>query len=124
MAVKKTRSTAIYKRNYLAQVVAKVNFSSELPFANNAPSRDIYESIKKTFPLTETNTRKHMQLVVGDENTQETRVSIMEWSYFGKDRTKSITLDKHSVAIQYQSYTSFVDLRKDFNTILNAIYTK
>src|SRR5215831_16960077 len=79
-----------YKKNFLKQVIARIDFTPIDAIEPKGPPKAFYESIKDRFPIPETKTilAKSLRIGPGAEKTEETSHELREWVYHGKARDK------------------------------------
>jgi uncharacterized protein (TIGR04255 family) len=63
------------------------------------------------------------ELVIHPEGTKERKEEVVNWSYHGKNRDKLVKLSRDSVTVEYFKHGSFSELRHDFLSVLDAVWT-
>jgi len=102
-----------YKKTFLDQVIARVDFASDLPIKESLPDTVARESVKR-FPISEPKKAilAKVRFKGADISAQkiETRT---EWNFHGKERGKSLCITSSWMWVAYKKYQSFRILRKN-----------
>ena len=112
-----------YRKNYLTNVVARLDFLSPLEKINTKLPSKITKQIKRYFPIAEPQhlVATEFQIAPGIETkTKETTVT--EWKFFGKERDKTLTLGNAAIFVEYSLYTSYEVIKKEFLDVLNVCF--
>jgi uncharacterized protein (TIGR04255 family) len=110
-----------YKKNFLKQVIARIDFTPLEGMAPKGPPKSFYEAIKDRFPIPETKEVLARNLRISPEKTEETSEKIREWIYHGKARDKYLALGKAVLAVEYSTYDFFEVLSADFLAAVAAL---
>jgi uncharacterized protein (TIGR04255 family) len=111
-----------YKKNFLKQVIVRVDFAEEISIGAKGPPRAFYLAIKEKFPLIEDKKTVMRQLLLDATGTKAITHEEREWFYHGKERQKYLRLMKDHFVLEYKSYNSFIDLKEDFVLGLDAFF--
>ena len=105
-----------YRKDFLDQVIARVDFAGPLGIAPKGPPQALVGVIKRRFPVAD-----HKKLVtktvhVSQQETQVRQEEAHQWLYFSKDRGKVIKVEESALILQYKKgkYESFTKLQRDF----------
>lgn len=110
-----------YKKNYLNQVVARVDFLSPINSINRELPSEIISVIKDFFPIAEPQEVLEIGLQLGKE-APEKQSKIMQWKFLGKEREKELDIDEKSMFIVFKNYKSFEDLQIPFIRITDSLF--
>lgn len=112
-----------YAQPYLSEVIVRLDFLNSIEEIKDKLPSQISKKIKKLFPIAEPQRiiASELQLNSGTEIKARDKTG-MEWRFFGKDREKRLNLGRQAIAITYDTYTSYEDLKKDFHTTLDACF--
>lgn len=112
-----------YRKDFLDQVIARIDFAEPLSLGPKGPSPDVVELLKKQFPVPELQTKylKQVTLKLKGETEEATR-EIREWHYFSKSRHKKVVVSEGCMFVEYSKYNTYETLRKDFVGVSNALF--
>lgn len=112
-----------YRKDFLDQVVARIDFAEPLGLGSKGPSADVIASLKKQFPVPELQTKhlKQVMLKLKGE-TEKTTHEIREWHYLSKSRHKKVVVSDACMLIEYSKYNTYDTLQKDFIGISDALF--
>ena len=111
-----------YEKNYISEVVCRLDFASPIFEFKNSMPKEIYSVIKKYYPIAEP------QDVIGTELSINpitgpviNQVTTKQWVFLSRDRKNKCTIEPNSVIFSTSTYTVFEDSRSAFLSILEAI---
>lgn len=130
----KTGSTTVYKRNYLTQVIARLDFSTAHSLLQGGPAKSVVKALKPHFPLIEQ--KKQFQLLQVQvskpdsskmpkemvKDNKQSRTEVYQWFFHNKERTKSFHIATDCCYIEFKKYSRFGELRQDFLEIVQALF--
>jgi uncharacterized protein (TIGR04255 family) len=111
-----------YRRNFLKQVIARIDLLSPLLDLDTSLPSKIGELAVQTFPIPEPRDAISRQVELGPEGSitqQEQRFK--EWRFHGKERTKTLTISKQAVFVEHTAYQTYELVKEEFVRILNRI---
>lgn len=111
-----------YKKDFLKQVIIRIDFDTPLPIAADGPAKGIYAAVKERFPITEEKKVIGKELLIGPKVTKERSIETKEWHYHGKYREKHLTVTPNAMFIEYKKYEYYEMLRDDFLSVSNALF--
>lgn len=112
-----------YKRNFLKQVIVRVDFESPLLFSSSGLNKVILDEAKKEFPIAEEKRFIGKEFLIGSNTPYKERaVEKKEWLFYGKDREKKLTISSDFMHISYNKYENYQKLCCDFLSISNIIF--
>jgi uncharacterized protein (TIGR04255 family) len=114
-----------YKKHFLTQVIARIDFAPVEKLGHKGPPKPFYEAIRSRFPIAETKTliARSLQIGPGDQKPQEMSQELREWVYHGKVRDKYLSVAQNMLAVEYSTYQTFEILREDFLKGIDALRT-
>lgn len=120
----KNRKESNYKKNFLNNVVIRIDLASPIPGVDKGLPKELTNTILKSFPLMEPKQVQIMQSIfkVGAsqiENVPARKITI--WNYHGKDREKTISIGEDYFYIEYKKYDGYQNLKKEFLNTLNNL---
>jgi len=110
-----------YKKDFLDNVIVRIDFDSPLPIENTGPAKGIYKAVSKRFPITEEKKVIGKQLLISRDSTQEREIETNEWHYFGKNREKHLFVSPNIMFIEYKKYEYYEHLREDFLSVFKEL---
>jgi uncharacterized protein (TIGR04255 family) len=111
-----------YKRNFLVQVIARIDFGAPIPISPSGPPAKVIALLKKQFPIPEPRKVTERTIALGDSGASEVSHEKQEWLYHGKDREKTCHIADECMLIEYKKYHSYDQLRSEFLAIVNALF--
>ncbi len=129
MSTDKERFDSIcYKKNFLSEVIARVDLISPIEIFEKSLPSDITGIIRPLFPVPEPRKVIDFPLQVSSNGEQikktKKKAEHMEWRFHGKDEEKTLTITPASIFIQYRAYKTFEKLRDDFLRIVSVVFEK
>lgn len=112
-------SDICYKKNYLKEVIARVDFLSPVEGIETQLPRDLRAKAMRFFPIPEPKEIIARSIAASfgssqPDNVQSTRTSYVQWNFHGKDRSKTLTIEPRAVYVVYNSYQSFENVAEEF----------
>lgn len=120
--MKSQHESACYKENYLADVIARVDFSDPAESLDESVLPEgIQKAIKKRYEIFEPNTAVIQGVELSNKGVSSTTEEFRQWNYHGGARDKTITLNKKTVTVRIQKYRDYAGFKLDFLDPLTAI---
>lgn len=112
-----------YKKTFLDQVIARVDFASDLPVKESLPDSLAREVVKR-FPISEPKKAYlgEVHLDKGGDISAQKIDARTEWNFHGKEREKSLCITSSWMWVTYKKYQSFTMLRDDFLGVLSEFF--
>ncbi|RNC70134.1 MAG: TIGR04255 family protein [Desulfuromonadales bacterium] len=118
-------SEICYKKNFLKQVIAKIDFAQPLSDLNHASLVAVIAEIKKRYPIAEQATAFQQGIEITDQEIRSSKTEFPEWNFHGVDRDKSLKINQHFLQVLLTKYTSESDFRDDLlNPVSQIIGTR
>jgi uncharacterized protein (TIGR04255 family) len=111
-----------YRRSFLTQVIARVDFDTPLEIKKNGPGKMVKAAIRDRFPVPETRTIVAEELVLGPGKSERNKSESVEYVYHGTEREKRLIISEPFMSVEYNQYSKYEDLREDFVEPLDAIF--
>lgn len=110
-----------YKRSYLTEVIARVDFLSPVQGIQRSLPRELTNKAKGSFPIPEPKKATVREMRISpDEGVKSKETETTEWNFHSKDRKKTLTILPQAVFVRYTAYETFERLKRDFLEMLNA----
>ena len=112
-----------YKRNFLTQVIARVDLASPVSLIENQLPKAISQAALDKFPIAEPKNRVIPEVRVSSEqvHTPEMRV-FTEWNFHGTERQKHATIIPNAFFVLCNRYEQYESFRDDFCSIATAFF--
>jgi uncharacterized protein (TIGR04255 family) len=112
-----------YRRDFLASVIARIDFAAPLPLAKKGPPAAVVAALKKEFPIAELQVKQIKEVFIpADSSTRETTREVREWNYHSKNREKKVVVTADCMFLESKKYQGFKVLRTDFLNTTNALF--
>ncbi|MDI9332172.1 MAG: TIGR04255 family protein [Alphaproteobacteria bacterium] len=111
-----------YAKPFLKEVIARVDFPEPVAMLSKALPAKFSKSILSRFPISEPQQVQAQELQFSatgaiSTNTREEK----HWTYYGKEREKTLTLAPQHVVQTSRAYTTFEAFTDDFLEVIEAI---
>lgn len=112
-----------YKRNYLSQVIARIDFLSPIKILETELPSVIGNTAKINFPIAEpTETISH-ELKIGPKNNLKNKTrKKTKWQFFGKNREKSCSITADCIFTNYMTYVNYESMISEFQSISDVLF--
>ena len=112
----------MYKKNYLDNVIVRVDFAKEILDIDKALPESFVSEVIKSFPIPEPRVAQGKEYQIGPKVMAVKEVKHQEWYYHGKDRDKSLCITHNAMFINYIKYKdNFENLKKTFMEIIGVL---
>lgn len=110
-----------YKRNFLAEVIARIDFATPIESFQRNISSKIIQKVTKHFPIAEPVESVATHFVIGGESMEKEEKRSKQWNFFGKDRDRQLVVTDGAVFVRYTKYSTFEALSEAFGDAVSAI---
>ncbi|MBI2871199.1 MAG: TIGR04255 family protein [Candidatus Omnitrophica bacterium] len=110
-----------YRRNFLKEVIARVDFVSPLPGVEAALPPRLIEVAVGTFPIAEPREAVQRAVEIGPQGVQSSEERFKEWLFHGKERTKTLTIGRQVVLVQHRTYHTYEIVKAEFLGVLDRV---
>jgi len=114
-----------YKKDYLSQVIIRVDFSNNIDSIKNNINEELNKLILKYFQVPEPRKLLGQSFQFQVSNKKEVKSDFdesMEWKYFNRNRTKYLLLNLNSMLIDYKVHEDHKLVIKEFFEILKKLF--
>jgi len=116
----------VYTRNFLIEVLAKVDFGMEIEDIKDDLPIDLEKAVINICPVVTFNNKvdETYEFVAGSDNEIIKRANknvYKEWTFFDGDKSRKVKINKDFMSISYSIYESFDILKDEFTTLLDAL---
>ena len=115
---------AKYKKNFLAQVILRLDFTKEIEQSETCYSK-FYDGIKGVFPNKKIDTSVTVKATFLDKKFEQSQEESPLYTFTNIEETKILTLEKTDLVITYvnNSYTDFSELSDTIKLVINSFYS-
>lgn len=119
-----SQESICYKRNYLTEVIARVNFAQQVSEISQHLPDEIKKAALLIFPIEEPQkkTSHKFELTKGTVKTEKEDYN--EWIFFGKQREKQLTITPDTVFVSYKQYNRYDSLKNEFSGFLSVLFNQ
>lgn len=110
-----------YKKNFLKEVIARVDLLSPLPGVDVALPPALSKLAVEGFPIPEPREAVQRELQISPAGVASSEVRFKEWCFHGKERTKTLTIGRQDVLVQHTTYQTYELVKGDFLRILDRV---
>lgn len=113
--IKSRSKEEVYKKNFITNVIFKVNFPKILNLSEQKPPTKLQKIINEGFPGLEVNRIPHIDTRIMKDSTLDIKgTTKILWIFSNRGKTKKIEINQESLAIEYAKYENFTEF---FQTI-------
>lgn len=102
-----------YKKNFIKQVIAKIDFATPVEIFSPSTIADAVIEIKKRFPISEQATAMQQDFQISNKGISTTKDEFPEWVFHGAERNKVLKVNKLFIEVLLTKYTSEDDFEAD-----------
>jgi len=113
----------VYKKNYLTNVVARIDFISPLQDLNSKLPPEISKTALINFPINEPQKVVARQLQLTSKDFKQKEEEFTQWVFHGKDREKKLWISSSAVFVEYTKYVNYKGMRDQFIQVLQALFS-
>lgn len=115
--------SVLYKRNYLDQVIARIDFISPLSGIESSLPQKLSQAILANFPIGEPRHAIAQELQIApnqDVTTKQTPFT--EWHFHGRNRDKTFVILPGAVFVTHSKYKTFEVVRDEFVNLITVFF--
>jgi uncharacterized protein (TIGR04255 family) len=107
-------SEICYQKNYLQEVVARIDFAAPLE-ALNAPvlPDKVQKALKSRYPIFESTKAVSQNVIIHHQSIHTDRREVQQWKYHGENREKSITVSPDFIIVSIKQYRDYEEFKLD-----------
>lgn len=110
-----------YKKNFLKQVIAKVEFAHPLTDLSEESLLAAVKEIKSRFQIAEQGVASIQKIEFENKESKHSIAEFPEWNFHSVDRDKSLTLNQHFIQIVLTKYQSENNFQQDLISPISSI---
>ncbi len=122
MSAEPTLDSICYKRNFLSEVIARVDLVSPLPSLERELPKDISKAALESFPIDEPKPVFTQELLVTEKELATRKQEFTEWNFYGRNREKYLRILPQAFFVVYKDYEKFENLQNEFLTIVKNFF--
>jgi len=111
-----------YGKNFLKEVIARVDLLNPLPGVEVSLPAPLTEHAISAFPIPEPREAVKREVQIGPQGVaSSSEERFKEWLFHGKERTKTLTIGRQVVLVQYKTYQTYEIVKAEFIGILDRV---
>lgn len=111
-----------YKRNYLKQVIVRIDFLNPIQSLNYELPNELGSVIKNFFPIAEPKDVLARELQFAEDKVDSKETKLKEWNFFATERDKKLTIFENGLIIVFDIYKSFKNLNNTFTNVADVLF--
>lgn len=118
------RDKPSYKKNYLTNVIARIDFISPLKDLNGELPSEISRAALIDFPIAEPQKMRTTQFEfeVSARNLKQSDKEYTEWTFHGRDRKKRLVISPSVIFVEYTRYVTYEETKDQFMRVLQVLF--
>ena len=113
-----------YKTNPIKEAIARIDFLAPLTEIEKGVPKQIIDSVKKVFPVAETNEIIGTQFQISNKKVQHNQVKTTEWNFYDKERSKRACISPSYFFIDVNKYSTYEKFNLDFSLIQDSLFSQ
>jgi uncharacterized protein (TIGR04255 family) len=113
--------TACYKKPFLKQVVARINFVAPIVALEKTLPAKLAKVASAHFPISEPRDAVAKQFHLTPAGMKESEKSFRQWVFWGLEREKQLILTPSSLDLVYTRYTTYQSMKSHFCAIVDGV---
>jgi uncharacterized protein (TIGR04255 family) len=109
-----------YNRNFLKQVIVRVDFLNPIPEIESALPKKIRQSVIKKFPIEEPRSTVAQKLQISPQEISARSEHFTEWRFHSRNSEKTLTIVPQSFFVEHRTYVTYEPVRDEFVALLNV----
>ena len=97
-----------YRRNFLTEVIVRIDFVSPVKNIVDDLPKNLSKSILKHFPIDEPKSAFMHEFLVAPSELHTRKQEFTEWNFFGRNREKRFVITQNFFFIGYQKYENYL----------------
>jgi uncharacterized protein (TIGR04255 family) len=103
-----------YEKHYLTEVIARIDFLNLLENIETKLPKELHTAALEHFPIAEPQKIVHRSIQASQDDLVTRRSSFIQWNFHGKNREKTLAIERGAIFVVYRSYDSYETLRDEF----------
>jgi uncharacterized protein (TIGR04255 family) len=115
-------SEICYKKNYITEVVARIDFAKSLQSLSTPvlPS-EVQKEIKKRYQIYEPNEVMNSEFHFSDKGVSSINNKFFQWTFHSEDRDKSFTINRDFIVVRILKYSNYDEFKLDVNGPISTV---
>lgn len=111
-----------YQNNYVREVVCRLDFASPINVLKNTMPKNIYDVVKKYYPIAEPQDIIGTELQINPVNGPAVnQVRTKQWVFLSRNRANKCTIESDNIVFSIQDYNVFEELKCAVFDILGVV---
>lgn len=108
-----------YRKNYLSEVIARVDFASPILEVKEKLPKNITSEALKNFPIQEPRKIIAQELRFSAREFGGKQSESMEWTFHGRKREKKLVINPNAVFVQYFQFDRYETFKDEFLSVIS-----
>jgi len=113
----------LYKKNFLSEVIIRVDLVSPIPSLAIELPKSIGKKALDIFPIDEP-IKGFTQLGESEKELTKNKMEFIEWNFFGRNREKQLNISQDHFFITNKNYLNFGSFKNEFIKIAEVIFNE
>lgn len=120
MMIKSEPQKKIYKKNFITNVIFRIDFPKILNLTEQNPPSKLQEIINEKFPRLEEIKGSQIETKIMKNSTFDIKgITKISWSFINREKTINISIDPEFLTIEYLKYENFTEFFKTIKFIFD-----
>jgi uncharacterized protein (TIGR04255 family) len=115
-------ASVVYRRNFLNEVIARVDFVSPLSKLAHELPQPISKLALREFPIFEPRELRADTVLLKGKDVSRKTDRFQEWRFHGKEREKTFVIGPEATFVTYKRYSTFEVLQREFLGLLAQVF--
>ncbi|MBO0137393.1 TIGR04255 family protein [Vibrio sp. Vb2736] len=111
-----------YSNPFLKEVIFRVDFPVPMENVESAVPNSVLREIMRAFPIAEPQTVQSQEIQFSGQTVSSNTQELKKWVYHGREREKSIILERQSLTMTIKRYETYDGAISEFKTVVEALF--
>lgn len=111
-----------YNNPFLKEVIFRVDFPVPMENVESAVPSSVLREIMRAFPIAEPQTVQSQEIQFSGQTVSSNTQELKKWVYHGREREKSIILERQSLTMTIKRYETYDGAISEFKTVVEALF--
>jgi uncharacterized protein (TIGR04255 family) len=118
----KVSKNRTYKKNYLTEVIARIDLVSPVVSLKKELPKEVSKIVLQNFPIDESRPASSREIKFNISELQTRDEEFTQWKFLGSDRSKMLLMDSQFFFISYKKYINYDQLRSEFLSLSRKFF--
>jgi len=116
-------SEICYKRNYLKDVIVKVDFVSPVAELNTTLPKDVARAALSSFPIDEPKPAFTQAVRISKDDVSSTKQEFIQWNFYGNNREKKLVISPMFLLMVHNRYERFELFIDEYCRVIEPLFS-